>query len=512
MQCFGIMPFHWGVTFLHPPHRTHTIVAIDAHLCFRAEGKRVSSTSGEQAIAVEFESNQYRCSEKEGIARIYAVLASAVDKPITVCYSTRDGTGASPAKAAKDYVHTEGVLTFDVGEKRKEIEIKILDDEEVEQDEVFEVGLAVGSDPQKADFDWARKCSIIIIDDDRPGVLNWEQSELVFNGGGAEVTLCVVRQDGNRGDVAFKVVTEGGSAVVGKDFMAIDEVRTMRNGASDMQVRIPITTKDADVSPKTFSVRLVAAEPGEGGHKEPPGVIGKEADAVVKLTGNAASSAGDNYGNSVAAIINAQLQDDEARTYKDQFMGVLAPDVDGPPSPLDWFLHILVIPWKLIFATIPPPAMGGGWPCFGMSLAYIGGVTLFIQEIATLFGCCIGMNKSCNAVIFVALGTSLPDTLASKSAAINDLTADASVGNVTGSNCVNVFLGLGLPWLCSSIYFKQKGVTQEWLDRYPEQALRYPEGGFIVPGDDLGFAVVTFVAAACVAFSILAWRRVFCGG
>lgn len=31
-------------------------------------------------------------------------------------------------------------------------------------------------------------------------------------------------------------------------------------------------------------------------------------------------------------------------------------------------------------------------------------------------------------------------------------TADNSVGNVTGSNSVNVFLGLGLPWTMAAIY------------------------------------------------------------
>ena len=32
--------------------------------------------------------------------------------------------------------------------------------------------------------------------------------------------------------------------------------------------------------------------------------------------------------------------------------------------------------------------------------------------------------------------------------------ADAAVGNVTGSNSVNVFLGLGLPWVIAVIYSK----------------------------------------------------------
>lgn len=30
--------------------------------------------------------------------------------------------------------------------------------------------------------------------------------------------------------------------------------------------------------------------------------------------------------------------------------------------------------------------------------------------------------------------------------------ADSAVGNVTGSNSVNVFLGLGLPWVMSAQY------------------------------------------------------------
>ena len=60
------------------------------------------------------------------------------------------------------------------------------------------------------------------------------------------------------------------------------------------------------------------------------------------------------------------------------------------------------------------------------------------------------------AITFVALGTSLPDLFASKQAATGDKYADNSIGNVTGSNSVNVFLGLGLPWLFASAYWTSK--------------------------------------------------------
>lgn len=39
-------------------------------------------------------------------------------------------------------------------------------------------------------------------------------------------------------------------------------------------------------------------------------------------------------------------------------------------------------------------------------------------------------------------------------AAIQDSTADNSVGNVTGSNAVNVFLGIGIAWSLASFYHK----------------------------------------------------------
>jgi solute carrier family 8 (sodium/calcium exchanger) len=50
------------------------------------------------------------------------------------------------------------------------------------------------------------------------------------------------------------------------------------------------------------------------------------------------------------------------------------------------------------------------------------------------------------------MGTSLPDTFASKQAAQQSKNADSAIGNITGSNSVNVFLGLGLPWIIGAVY------------------------------------------------------------
>ena len=50
----------------------------------------------------------------------------------------------------------------------------------------------------------------------------------------------------------------------------------------------------------------------------------------------------------------------------------------------------------------------------------------------------MGLKASVAGITIVALGTSLPDTFASRTAALHDDGADAAIGNVTGMslNCV----------------------------------------------------------------------------
>ena len=51
------------------------------------------------------------------------------------------------------------------------------------------------------------------------------------------------------------------------------------------------------------------------------------------------------------------------------------------------------------------------------------------------------------------------DTFASKVAAQNDQFADSSIGNVTGSNAVNVFLGIGIAWTLAAIVHAYRGTV-----------------------------------------------------
>ena len=120
-------------------------------------------------------------------------------------------------------------------------------------------------------------------------------------------------------------------------------------------------------------------------------------------------------------------------------------------------LHFLSIFWKVLFATIPPPSYCGGWLTFTVALVYIAMLTAVIGDAAGQLGCAVGLSDLVTAISLVAVGTSLPDLFASKQAVTDGTNADAAVGNITGSNSVNVFLGLGLPWLLASLYYTSKG-------------------------------------------------------
>ncbi|XP_061889102.1 sodium/calcium exchanger 1-like isoform X1 [Entelurus aequoreus] len=159
------------------------------------------------------------------------------------------------------------------------------------------------------------------------------------------------------------------------------------------------------------------------------------------------------------------------------------------PSSLDLVLHFLTIFWKLLFALVPPTDYCRGWPCFLVSIIIIGVLTAFIGDLASHFGCTVGLKDSVTAVVFVALGTSVPDTFASKTSACQDQYADASIGNVTGSNAVNVFLGIGVAWSIAAVYHYSQ--NQE----------------FRVDPGTLAFSVTLFTIFAFICIAVLLYRR-----
>lgn len=104
-------------------------------------------------------------------------------------------------------------------------------------------------------------------------------------------------------------------------------------------------------------------------------------------------------------------------SWKEQFVDALTvsgsgddEESDEPTTPTygDYMMHYLTVFWKLLFAIVPPTDIWGGWACFVASIVMIGLLTMIIGDVASHFGCTIGLADSVVAITFVALGTSLP--------------------------------------------------------------------------------------------------------
>jgi solute carrier family 8 (sodium/calcium exchanger) len=145
--------------------------------------------------------------------------------------------------------------------------------------------------------------------------------------------------------------------------------------------------------------------------------------------------------------------------------------------------------------------------------------TAVIGDLASLLGCSMGIKNEVVAFTFVALGTSLPDTFASRTAALDDPTADAAIGNVTGSNAVNVFLGLGFSFIIGAAYWASVagGDEARWqtmLTKYYSDTVVDHYGsvskvpvGLPYPAGSLSFSVIVFSTCAIICLSTLSLRR-----
>ncbi|KAF8569052.1 hypothetical protein P879_02701 [Paragonimus westermani] len=174
--------------------------------------------------------------------------------------------------------------------------------------------------------------------------------------------------------------------------------------------------------------------------------------------------------------------------------------IQVPLSNVDYALHGLTFFWKLLCAFLPPRKYLGAYPTFFLSLVIIGLLTFLVEEVsnsrsffifqfANQLGCVAGLKTAVTGITLVAIGTSLPDAFASRTAARLDESADNSIGNITGSNSVDVFLGLGLPWLIGAINAKINGQD------------------FCVATDGVFEATVLFLCTAILCLGLLILRR-----
>jgi len=450
---------------------------------------------------------KYSVSEGDKEVVVTILRSGNMQHPVEVSYKTVDGT----AKADDDYIHVSGVAKFAPGQAAVSVKIPIVDDEEVETDENFYLKLVDAKVPGASVFKRRGRveiecamATITVYDDDTGGVFSFEQQKLRVKDTDSEVLVRVLRREGNRGRVTVGYYTSDGSAVNAYDYTHVAGTLTFEDKELVREFRVPLVpTRGYDDKEEEFFVHLADPSPGTQLEKN---AAGKEQSRITASVIVVNDSDLRKEVDSIATLlppINADKVSLGQSKWAHQFTEAVTVrgEGDAPPTASDWILHIVALPWKVLFALCPPTFVADGLACFAVALVLIGVVTAVIGDLAGLLGCTLGIPDEITAITFVALGTSLPDTFASMASAKGEPTADSSIGNVTGSNSVNVFLGLGLPWTIGALYWKVNGRNADWDAKYPELIALYPDGGFAVPAGDLGFSVAVF--AVCAVFTLL---------
>ncbi|XP_067389007.1 sodium/calcium exchanger 1 isoform X3 [Emydura macquarii macquarii] len=493
---------------------------------------------------IYFEQSTYQCLENCGTVALTIVRRGGdLTHVVHVDFRTEDGT----ANAGSDYEFTEGTVVFKPGETQKEIRVGIIDDDIFEEDENFLVHLSnVKVSPEaldegilKANHVATLAClgspstaTVTIFDDDHAGIFTFEEPVTHVSESIGIMEVKVLRTSGARGNVIVPYKTiEGSARGGGEDFedtcgelefqndeivktisvKIIDDEEYEKNKTFYLEIGEPrlvemsekkalllnelggftITEENDEKQPLTSKEeeeRRIAemGRPVLGEHTKLEVIIEESyefkntVDKLIKKT-NLALVVGTNSWREQfieAITVSAGEDDDDDECGEEKL-----------PSCFDYVMHFLTVFWKVLFAFVPPTDYWNGWACFIVSILMIGLLTAFIGDLASHFGCTIGLKDSVTAVVFVALGTSVPDTFASKVAATQDQYADASIGNVTGSNAVNVFLGIGVAWSIAAIYHAANG-----------------EEFHVSPGT-LAFSVTLFTIFAFISVGVLLYRR-----
>eukprot|EP00930_Biecheleria_cincta_P086996 TRINITY_DN76268_c0_g1_i1.p1 TRINITY_DN76268_c0_g1~~TRINITY_DN76268_c0_g1_i1.p1 ORF type:complete len:820 (-),score=136.76 TRINITY_DN76268_c0_g1_i1:143-2407(-) len=487
-----------------------SVPAAEASLAFEMDPRKKSI-----AIAADMSDDRPRCRVHWDASR-FAALATTHDASIVV---SRVGSCATDVEVVynwgfsdSDDLLNQDIAVIRAGEDRCLVNIHVTD--AADRDLQFDIVQAKCKDAT-ADvrIGVTRTCHLVVLGEGLPGNLGFEKDEIRVEEATDIVTveIKVIRSVGFAGAISCSYTTEDASAIAGADYIETSGMLDFQAGEYDKTIQVDILPKGKFEGTEKFRVVLSDATGGagfdpkcDGGPQSSICTVVIEANRHTRL-------------KTLMTRLNWDAMATGRKKWINQFKEACycngSWEGQKEASHLDWVMHVLSFPWKMFFAICPPVDYLNGWLCFGVSLTMIGVLTAMIGDLAQLLGCSVGIPDAVTAITLVAIGTSLPDTFASMAAAQQDPYADASLGNITGSNSVNVFLGLGLPWLIAAIAWEAGGPTEEWIDKYEEIARKHrPNAVFVVEAGNISYSVVVFTVCALTCFLILYARRRCLGG
>ncbi|XP_032576120.1 sodium/calcium exchanger 3 isoform X5 [Drosophila sechellia] len=465
-------------------------------------------------IRMYFEPGHYTVMENCGEFEVRVVRRGDISTYASVEYETQDGT----ASAGTDFVGRKGLLSFPPGVDEQRFRIEVIDDDVFEEDECFYIRLFNPSEGVKLAVPMI--ATVMILDDDHAGIFAFTDSVFEITESVGRFELKVMRYSGARGTVIVPYWTENDTATESKDYEGARGELVFENNESEKFIDLFILEESSYEKDVSFKVHIGEPRlaPDSTHYPKIKEVEKKPVQDLTELDRILLLSKPRNGELTTAYVRIRESQEFKATvdklvakanvsavlgtsSWKEQFKDALTvipadesefdndDEEEEVPSCFSYVSHFICLFWKVLFAFVPPTDICGGYVTFVVSIFVIGVITAIIGDAASYFGCALNIKDSVTAILFVALGTSIPDTFASMIAAKHDEGADNCIGNVTGSNAVNVFLGIGLAWTIAAVYHSSHGMT------------------FNVEPGTIGFAVALFCGEALIAIMLIMFRR-----
>lgn len=201
-------------------------------------------------------------AENAGSVTVTVNRSGGTDGAVSVDYATSDGS----ADAGNDYTAASGTLNWDDGDgASKTFDVQILDDNEDESDETFNLMLM---NPGGGASLGTSAGTITIGDDDdpstpQPGRIRFATSLFEAIEGDGMVTINVTRSNGSDGAVGVTYATGDGSAEAGSDYSATSGMLSWADGDSSPKFfMIPLTDDMEAENDETINVMLSAPTGG----------------------------------------------------------------------------------------------------------------------------------------------------------------------------------------------------------------------------------------------------------
>lgn len=182
-------------------------------------------------------------------------LTGQSSQPVTVFYSTADGTATAPA----DYAALmQNIITFEPGETTKQVVVQVVGDFNNEANENFFVNL---SGPVGAQIGTGQGVGTIV-NDDVGGAFRLASAEFSVGEASGSISITVQRTGGLSNGATVNYSTANGTAIGGLDFTHVSGTLVFQGGQTSRTFNIPILADGQTEQVENFSIILSNATGG----------------------------------------------------------------------------------------------------------------------------------------------------------------------------------------------------------------------------------------------------------